>query len=317
MKKILYVVHRYAPYPGGSENHIRDLAEETVAQGNDVTVFTGLHNGNLNSVKVTSDVSILKESFDLIVVHGGDVAIQNFVLSNAKNIKSPILYLIILPSDSDVCIKALHDVKYIGCCTEADWKHVEKYNVYNKAKHIPISINPKISVGVSGFKKKYGINTPKMFLSSGGFWPHKGMEELCELYLRVPIKDTTLVLTGYQNSDLMPKNTNKIRSILLEDRQEVLNAIFEADLYIMNSTHEGFGLVLLEAVLNKTPWISREIAGAKEMKNYGQTYTTRQELMKLIYHFDRDEDKVEKAKQFVLNYYTTSFAVEKILELIC
>jgi len=40
MKKILYVVHRYAPYPGGSENYVRDMAEETLRRGHDVTVFT-------------------------------------------------------------------------------------------------------------------------------------------------------------------------------------------------------------------------------------------------------------------------------------
>jgi len=42
MKKILYVVHRYAPYPGGSENYVRDMAEETLRRGHDVTFMVAM-----------------------------------------------------------------------------------------------------------------------------------------------------------------------------------------------------------------------------------------------------------------------------------
>ena len=46
MAKILYVVHRYAPYPGGSENYVRDMAEETVSRGHDVTELACEHKGD-------------------------------------------------------------------------------------------------------------------------------------------------------------------------------------------------------------------------------------------------------------------------------
>ena len=317
MKKLLYVVHRYAPYPGGSENYVRDLAEESVNQNCDVTVFAGQHKGNLNGVKVTSEPSVLQEDFDLIIVHGGDVNIQNFVLSNAKNIKSPILYLLILPSKRQTCLEALNNVKYIGCSTQEDWEHVKKYNVLNKSFQITHSINPKISQGFFGFKKKYNINTEKMFLSSGGFWHHKGMEELSQIFNKLPLKNTTLVLTGYQNPHLMPKNNDKIRCLLLEDRQDVMNAIKESDLYIMNSYEEGFGLVLLESMLNKTHWVSRNIAGAKIMKEYGETFDNKEELMKILYNFKKNDLKLEKAYNYVAENYITENTVKQILEIIC
>jgi glycosyltransferase involved in cell wall biosynthesis len=316
MKKILYVVHRYAPYSGGSENYVRDLAEETYSQGHDVTVFTGQHKGNLNGVKVTDDVDILKKDFDLIVVHGGDLYIQNFVLSNANNIKSPILYLLILPSTSDACLKALNEVKYIGCSTQEDWQHVEKYGVKNKSFQISHSINPEISMGNLGFKEKFNIKTKYMFLSSGGFWKHKGMEELADIFSRLPIKDTTLVLTGYQNENLMPQSTDKIRTILLEDRQLVLDAMRESDLYIMNSYEEGFGLVLLECMLNKTPWIARNLAGASLMKNFGIVFENKHGLMKEIFNFKRDEDKIDMAHKYVLKNHTIKNTVNQILGVI-
>ena len=105
-KRICYVVHRYAPYPGGSENYVRDMAEETLARGHEVTVFAGEHQGNLHGVRVTSDPQVLLEKWDLIVVHGGDVNVQNWVLSYAEKLGGPVLYLLILPSQSPVCLKA-------------------------------------------------------------------------------------------------------------------------------------------------------------------------------------------------------------------
>ena len=91
--KICFVVHRYAPFPGGSENHVRDMAEECRSRGHAVAVFAGEHKGNWNDVHVTSDTSILMLPWDLIVVHGGDVGLQNFVLTNIDKIPSKLLFV--------------------------------------------------------------------------------------------------------------------------------------------------------------------------------------------------------------------------------
>lgn len=315
MKKLLYVVHRYAPYPGGSENHIRDLAEESVKQGCDVTVFAGMHKGDLNGVKLTSNPSIIEQQFDLIIVHGGDVYIQNYVLERIQFLKSPILYLLILPSESSVCLQALKYADYIGCSTLEDWKHVEKHNVKNKSIEINVSIDILRSAGIAGFKQKYNIQTEKMFLSSGGFWQHKGMEKLKDLFIRLPLKDTTLVLTGYQNLNIAPRETNRVKCLLLEDKQDVLNAMKEADLYIMNSYNEGFGLVLLEAMYNKVPWVAREIAGAKLMSAYGNTYNSDSELMQLMMNYKKDEKLLENACSYVIKKHSTENIVRNILKL--
>jgi glycosyltransferase involved in cell wall biosynthesis len=315
MKKLLYVVHRYAPFPGGSENHVRDLAEESVRQGCDVTVFAGTHKGDLNGVKLTSDPSIIEQDFDLIIIHGGDVYIQNYVLERIRFLKSPVLYLLILPSESAVCLQALKDASYIGCSTLEDWAHVEKYGVKNKSIEINVSIDIQKSAGILGFKKKYNIQTEKMFLSSGGFWQHKGMEKLKELFNRLPIKDTTLVLTGYQNWNMAPKETSHIKCLLLEEKQDVLDAMKETDLYIMNSYNEGFGLVLLEAMYNKAPWAARNIAGARLMSAFGNTYNSDSELMKIMMNYKKDQYVLEQAKSHVIEKHSNRSVVEKILKL--
>ena len=116
---LLFVVHRYG-YPGGSEQYVRDMAEESFRRGHSVAVFAGEHTGNIHGVLVTSDTNIFARPWDLIIVHGGDVPVQNFVLSNAKLITSPILYLLVLPSNSPVCIQALRDCAFLGCSTNQD-----------------------------------------------------------------------------------------------------------------------------------------------------------------------------------------------------
>jgi len=186
MKRILYVVHRYAPYPGGSENYVRDMAEETLGRGHEVAVFTGEHKGDWNGVRVSGDPNILMEKWDLIVVHG-DASAQNIVHMNSHIIPSDILYMIIRPVATEICLRALYNSKYIGCSSLADWDHVKKYNVLDKAVEIRHGIDPKISVGKPGFKEKYGIKTNKMFLSAGGFWQNKAFDELVDSFNKISL----------------------------------------------------------------------------------------------------------------------------------
>ena len=135
MAKICFVVHRYAPFPGGSEYYVQQMAEECVQRHHDVTVLAGEHKGHLNGVRLTSDANDLLNK-DLIVVHGGDVNVQNFVLTNAKQINSPILYMLIKPSESNICLQALQDVKFIGCSAPEDWEHVKKFGVESKSHKV-------------------------------------------------------------------------------------------------------------------------------------------------------------------------------------
>ena len=295
---LLFVVHRYG-YPGGSEQYVKDMAEEAFRRGHSVAVFAGEHTGSINGIFVSSDTNIFARPWDLIIVHGGDVPVQNFVLSNAKSISSPILYLVVLPSTSQICLQALQDCRYIGCSTNQDWRHCANYGVSEKAVQVRHGINWQSSMGTTGFKTKYGISG-RMFLSCGGYWPNKAMRELTRAFAIANISDTVLVTTGYDNRmDLMPEPSNNILPLMIDDRKDVLSAIYEADCLIMHSYQEGFGLVLLEAMLNQTPWIARKIAGAELMQNFGQTYTTDGELIYRLKTFNRNDFDIKAAFDYV------------------
>lgn len=317
MKRILYVVHRYAPYPGGSENYVRDMAEETLGRGHEVAVFTGEHKGDWNGVRVSGDPNILMEKWDLIVVHG-DASAQNIVHMNSHIIPSNILYMIIRPVATEICLRALYNSKYIGCSSLADWDHVKKYNVLDKAVEIRHGIDPKISVGKPGFKEKYGIKTNKMFLSAGGFWQNKAFGELVDSFNKSNLTDTTLVLTGYDNrSNLMPAATEFVKPFLIDDRDEVMSAISETSLYILNSYEEGFGLVLLESMLNNTPWAARNIAGAATMREYGFIYDTQDQLIEYMKNFNRlGLISSDETYDYVVNNRMISNTVDDIMRIL-
>lgn len=320
-KRILYCVHRYAPFPGGSENNVKNMAEETRRRGHFVAVFTNVgHRGDLNGVQVSSDPNILTEPWDLIVVHGGDVGLQNFVLENANNprLGGPVLYLLILPSHSPVCVQALHTAAHIGCATLADWKHVEQYGVEAKSVKYRYGLKQEDSVGVSGFREAHGITTKYMFLATGGFWPNKAFGELVEVFNALKRTDATLVLTGYDNShQLMPPDTQFVKSFLLDKREDMLSALKDSDLYILHSTSEGFGLVLLESMLNLTPWVARSIAGAETMQEYGTTYTDRQGLETYLQNFKgMPPADLITAQYYVLSSHMIQHSVDDILRVI-
>ena len=309
--KLLYCVHRYAPYPGGSEIYVQAMAEESLRRGHQVSVFAGEHQGDYHGVHVTDNPSILLSAWDLIIVHGGDVNLQNFVLTNIKRIPSPVLYLLILPSDSAPCIQGLKDAALIGCSTQQDWDHCAKHTVSTKAVKIRHGIAAVDCIGVSGFKLKHNI-TQKMFLSCGGYWPNKAMRELAAVFEKANIKDSILVTTGYDNRmNLMPAASDKVLPMIIDDRQELLSAIVDADYMIMHSYQEGFGLVLLESMLNGTPWMARNIAGAKLLQQWGNTYQTDAELINLLETADFSKNSAASRK-YVLENHLISHSVDDI-----
>jgi glycosyltransferase involved in cell wall biosynthesis len=317
-KKICFVVHRYAPYPGGSEYYVQQMAEECVQRHLDVTVIAGEHKGHLNGVRVTSDANELLNK-DLVVVHGGDVGVQNFVLQHAPQINSPVLYMIIKPSESPVCLQALKNVKFVGCSAPEDWEHVKKWGVESKSHRVIHGISPTDCIGEENlFKRKYNIpENKRMFLSCGGYWPNKRMIELANAFKEADLPDAVLVTTGYDNRfGIMPHASENVIPLMVEDPKDVKNAIADADCYVMNSDAEGFGLVILEAMINKTPWIARNIAGAKLLAEHGQVYDTEKELVPLLRDFKRDAKKIQKAHTYVISNHLIKNTVDDILSLL-
>lgn len=296
--RLLFVVHRYVPYPGGSEYYVRDMAEEMLKRKHDVTVLSHEHKGDQNGVVVSNDYNtILNQKWDLIIVHGGDVISQNIIHVNADKLQSPVLYLIVKPSDSTTCVHGLHNHRFLGYSTSMDIDHLKKHGVIDKGRRVRHGIVPH---------KYYRANLTdkKIFVSAGGFWPHKAMRPLAAAFTKAKIPNAELHLYGYGEQHLMPAETENVKTFFGKDKDEVLLAISSADAYIMNSYEEGFGLVLLEAMMNNTPWYARNIAGAKDMMYHGTVYETEDQLIELLRSHKRDDKKIKDAYNYVMSNHT-------------
>jgi len=277
-KRILFVVHRYG-YPGGSEQNTKTMAEECSHRGYDTWVLTDEHMGEQNGVKVSTDMSIAyNEDWNLIVVHGSCPTQDRIHVTKPK---SKVLYLLIQPSDHPIAIRGMENADYIGCGTSFDWAHVKKHGMESKSVDFVYGI-PNDSLGRPGFRQNFGITTKNLYISAGGFWPHKRMIQLENAFIRANVPDTTLVLMGYDSRHgQIPHNDKNVLVLFGTAREHVLSAMAESDLYISNSEAEGYGLVLLEAMYNKCPWLSTDVAAAHDLAAHGTIFNGEDEL---IYH---------------------------------
>jgi glycosyltransferase involved in cell wall biosynthesis len=179
-----------------------------------------------------------------------------------------------------------------------DIEYLKKHGVSEKGRRVRHGIVPEL------YFRNIMNKTKTIFVSAGGFWPHKAMTPLAEAFTKANIPDAELHLYGYGEKHLMPVENDVVKCFFGMDKTEVLLAINAADAYIMNSYEEGFGLVLLEAMMNKTPWYARAIAGAKDMCYYGTTYNDEQELMELLRNHERNDWKIEDAYDYVMANHT-------------
>ena len=336
--KICFAVHAYVPHSkGGSEYYVQWMAEECVKRGHEVSVFTQFPADPLKPVTsyMHNGVRVMKEmislySQDLIVVHGSmnsNTYAQDFVLNRSRGLTAPVLYQIILPVETPISLQAIMTVQYIGCSTPEDWAHVKKHNVEQRAHYIRHGISPADCTGTPGQfdREKYGIpRDKKMIVSCGGYWRHKRMHELSEIFKSADLKDTVLVTAGYWSGSgntfarqvPEPDEHNRVIALYLPKPQEVKDLIADADLYVMHSEQEGFGLTVLEAMLNRTPWIGNNIAGAKLLKEFGHTYETDEGLFNLLKTHDTLEDKTAAAYNYVMDHHLISHTVDDILKLV-
>ena len=121
-----------------------------------------------------------------------------------------------------------------------------------------------------------------------------------------------LYLYGYGEPELAPKQEKNVQVLFGLPKEDVMNGIANADGYIMNSYEEGFGLVLLEAMMNKVPWFARDIAGAHDMRQFGTLYKDESELIEILRNYKRDERKIEDAYNYAMANHTIHDTVNDI-----
>lgn len=152
-----------------------------------------------------------------------------------------------------------------------NYKFCKKINLKNLVI-IPNGINPHefLSKSKINFRKKYNIQTKFIGICVANFYPDKGHETLVTSFKLMNRNDFTLILIG-KDGEVLPKlkkMSEGLNILILQDipREDVVSAFQSADIFMFASKIEAFPLVLLEAMISKTPFVSTNCGNARELK---------------------------------------------------
>jgi glycosyltransferase involved in cell wall biosynthesis len=135
------------------------------------------------------------------------------------------------------------------------------------------------------FRSRYHIpETATLILSIGSHTGAKGHYELIEAFRRTKIKNAYLVIIGNvingigcsrscrQQAGWVNLLSFGAKRIVLLDlpRQDVLAALYAADLFVLASNLECSPLVLFESMASRTPFISTACGNAAEIVEWGK-----------------------------------------------
>lgn len=320
MANILIVVHRDPSFPGGSEKLCGLVGKGLKELGHNVTYFVNESKGDRwNDCYVTRDPSIIFENWDLIVVHGSCPA-QDVVHFHSDKIYSPIYYMIIQPSEADIPMKGMKYAKWLGCATSRDIDHCIKHGYEDKIRRFDHGIEQ--ITPIPGFREKAKLIKPKYILAAGGFWPNKGFEELINIFDWARPHNLSLVLLGYDNregwAEKLPPHPDVIK-FMAEDPQDVYDAMLEAEVFIQNSTSEGYGLTILEAMSMGTEWFSTDVGVSKDLwkKGFGHIVdkkTLRWKLKRLDQSFDLNGGKSLAKTPEYIEYIKNNHTYQKMTD---
>lgn len=160
-------------------------------------------------------------------------------------------------------------------------KTIQDFNVESDIEVIPNFVNcdfytPSLEKSAS-LKKRYAPNGEKIFLHLSNFRPVKRVLDAIEVFARVVDKTPARLLLVGDGPDRgaaewLAHNKGIHKHIDFMGKQESVNELFPvADLLLMPSEMESFGLVALESMACKVPAIATNVGGIPELIDDGVT----------------------------------------------
>lgn len=221
-------------------------------------------------------------------------------------------------------------VDELSCAVIANSKYtrssITPYFVNNTAIQVvpPLYLSEKDIASKTKNKPRFDENSFNIVLV-GNFNPLKHQLDAVKAIHELQKKDLhpTLYLVGYHGDvndreyndviTYIDKNSLKDQVVITGHKENALAYIQAADLLLMCSDNESFGMVTIEAMALGTPVVGAKAAGTKEIINnnkYGYFYESGNvnDMARLIRHVrDNYEEAMEKArvaKEFVWQKYT-------------
>jgi L-malate glycosyltransferase len=177
-------------------------------------------------------------------------------------------------------------------------------------------------------------NQGKTILSIGAFVRIKGHDTLVRAFSHVlrQLPDARLVLVGGNGPELEPIR-HLIKSLLLEDKvvistdvphEQIPAFLSQAQLFVLASRREGFGLVVTEAAAAKVPIVCTKAHGLRELITDGVTgrlveidnhNALADTIVDVLTHPDEAERMALKFYDYVTNNLTWHQSYERYIQL--
>ena len=289
MNKIVQVCHRYYPDIGGVETHVREISERLVKRGYEVEVVCTAPSGKHpeqechNGVKITRFQSfaprnafyfspslyfyLKKQDYDVIHAHNyhAFAALFASVTSNGKFIFTPHYHGGSHSSFRNLLLKPYHWIgrsifnkaEKVVCVSQYEMKLVEKdFNIpKSKLIHIPNGLDMSEFKDMGNFEKK-----PRNILYAGRLESYKGVQYIIEALTLLEDWNFTVIGRGGYEKTLkkLAKKLNvddRIEWLKDLDRVEFLSNFKSAEVFVLLSTFEAYGITVAEALACGTPCI--------------------------------------------------------------
>jgi glycosyltransferase involved in cell wall biosynthesis len=289
--KIAQVCPRYFPDIGGVETDVKEISERLVSKGHDVEVITTDPGGKLkkedlvNGVKVTRFKSfapgsayyfapqiysyLKKHNYDVIHAHSYH-ALPAFFAAISERKKKFVFSPYYHRGGHTPFRNLLHKpYKFFGkmifsradtviCISEYEKRLVESdFNVAEKTIKIPNGLNLS---EFKNLKRRKNENKEKILLYVGRLEEYKGVQYIIQSLPE--LQDFKLRIVGkgpYENE--LHNITEKLgvgeRIEWLKNlsREELLDCYADADIFLMLSSHESYGITAAEALASGTPCV--------------------------------------------------------------
>lgn len=216
----------------------------------------------------------------------------------------------------------LHHSDFVVAQSENTKCNAGRYYAYDNSqiRIIPLPYEKVKIESVS--RKKMGMNEKDTYLVSvGRLVQRKGFDFLLEAVAE--LKDIRLILIG--DGPQREHLRQKIQNMQMEDRVILTGQISEkkkfqylenADMYVLSSVHEGFGIVLQEAMQAGLPIVSTDFGGQTDLISQGEnglliSYGDKQAMVRAIRRILSDQELTDKMKKNNLKK-VERYAPEKI-----
>jgi len=123
-------------------------------------------------------------------------------------------------------------------------------------------------------RKEHSISSEDlMLLFVGHFWERKGLPQLIEAVSLIPRQDVKLVILGRGDAslykDIARNKAVDERVVFVEQSSTIWEYYGAADIFVLPTLYEPFGLVITEAMASGLPVITSRIAGAADLIDDG------------------------------------------------